>query len=188
MSSSNGGTNQNHVQLVISAKSSGTAAAGSKLATLPREVTRDRFTDALGCAAVEVFDMMVGAPLGNADDATLPRVADYTSMIGLAGDVCGVLSFRCSNSSAALIAAKMLGSTEDNSTECIRDALGEICNMVAGAFKAHVMDIIEQCFLSVPMVVSGKDYEMHPLADGMRIQVSKSFEGELIWMTLDLHS
>jgi hypothetical protein len=58
---------------------------------------------------------------------------------------------------------------------------------VAGAFKAHVMDIIEQCFLSVPMVVSGKDYEMHPLADGMRIQVSKSFEGALVWMTLDLH-
>jgi len=52
----------------------------------------------------------------------------------------------------------------------------KFANMVAGAFKAHIMDIIEQCFLSVPMVVSGKDYEMHPLADGMRIQVSKSLK------------
>ena len=42
--------------------------------------------------------------------------------------------------------------------------------------------------LSVPTVVSGKDYELYPLVDGMRIQVSKTFEGALIWMTLDLHS
>ena len=187
MNSENAGNNQNHVQLIISAKSSGEPAPGSKVASLPAEVTRERFTHALDSAGVEVFTMMVGTVLGSADEAVLPRVADYTSMIGLAGDLCGVLSFRCSNSSAALIAAKMLGSTEDTSAECIRDALGEICNMVAGAFKAHVMDIIDQCFLSVPMVVSGKDYEMHPLADGLRIQVSRSFEGALIWMTLDLH-
>ena len=40
--------------------------------------------------------MMVGTPLGPSDQATLPRVADYTAMIGLAGDLCGILSFRCS--------------------------------------------------------------------------------------------
>ena len=187
MNSENIGANSNHVQLIISAKSSGASAVGSKVAELPREETKVRFADALDCAAVEVFDMMVGTALGPAEEVVLPRVADYTSMIGLAGDLCGVLSFRCSNSSAALIASKMLGTDENTTAECMRDALGEICNMVAGAFKAHVTDIIEQCFLSVPMVVSGKDYEMHPLADGMRIHVSKSFEGSLVWMTLDLH-
>ena len=35
-----------------------------------------------------------------------------------------------------MIAARMLNSDESASAECIRDALGEICNMVAGAFKA----------------------------------------------------
>ena len=53
--------------------------------------------------------MMVGAPLGPSDQATLPRVADYTAMIGLAGDLCGVLSFRCSHDSAAQIAAQNAG-------------------------------------------------------------------------------
>jgi chemotaxis protein CheX len=187
MNSENVVNNQNHVQLIISAKSSGAGAVSPKVAGLPREETRERFTQALDSGSVEVFEMMVGTTLGPAEDAVLPRLADYTSMIGLAGDLCGVLSFRCSNSSAALIASKMLGTEEDTTAECMRDALGEICNMVAGAFKAHIMDIVEQCFLSVPMVVSGKDYEMHPLADGMRIQVSKSFEGALVWVTLDLH-
>ncbi len=176
----------NHVQLIISAKSSGPGGCVTKLAGRSRDETEQRFTEALGQAGAEVYEMMVGTALVDSDQS-LPRVADYTSMIGLAGDLCGVLSFRCSNASAARIAALMLGSTEGASAECIRDALGEICNMVAGAFKAHVTDIVDQCMLSVPMVVSGKDYEMHPLADGLRIQVSKTFEGALVWMTLDLH-
>ena len=82
----------------------------------------------------------------------------------------------------------MLGTDESTSEECIRDALGEICNMVAGSFKGQLSDVAAQCMLSVPTVVSGKDYELYPLVDGLRIQVSKTFEGALIWMTLDLHA
>jgi chemotaxis protein CheX len=181
------GENRNRVQLIISAKSSGIGGYGSRLAGLPREKKQERFTRALNDGAAEVFAMMVGTPLGPSDQVTLPRVADYTAMIGLAGDLCGVLSFRCSLDSATQIAGKMLGTDEHTSEECIRDALGEICNMVAGSFKAQLSDVAEQCMLSVPTVVSGKDYQLYPLVDGLRIQVSKSFEGALIWMTLDLH-
>ena len=176
------------VQLIISAKSSGPVGFVSKLAALPREEMEKRFTAALDHAASEVFEMMVGSPLALADQTTLPCIADYTAMIGLAGDLCGVLSFRCSNESAAQIAGKMLGMEECPSAESIRDALGEICNMVAGSFKAQISDLAAQCMLSVPMVVSGKDYQLYPLVDGLRIQVSKSFEGALVWMALDLHN
>jgi chemotaxis protein CheX len=187
MDSEHKAENPKRVHLIISAKSSGSSGFASKLAGLPQEETRQRFTQALDSAAAEVFEMMVGTPLGPSDQATLPRLADHTAMIGLAGDLCGVLSFRCSNDSAARIAGKMLGTDEDTSEECIRDALGEICNMVAGSFKAQVSDVAQQCMLSVPTVVSGKDYQLYPLVDGLRIQVSRSFEGALIWMTLDLH-
>lgn len=187
MDSEQAGCSSNRVQLIISAKSSGPGRFDSQKAGLPREEMRQRFTQALDAAAAEVFEMMVGVPLGPSDQATLPRVADHTAMIGLAGDLCGVLSFRCSNDSAAQIAGKMLGTDEAASAECIRDALGEICNMVAGSFKAQLSDIATQCMLSVPTVVSGKDYELYPLADGLRIQISRCFEGALIWMTIDLH-
>ncbi len=188
MDSERKGASPNRVQLIISAKSSGPGGFASKLAAIPREETQQRFTQALDSAASEVFAMMVGTSLAASDQATLPRVADYTAMIGLAGDLCGVLSFRCSSSSAARIAGKMLGTEEETSAECVRDALGEICNMVAGSFKAQISDVAQQCMLSVPTVVSGSDYQLYPLVDGLRIQVSKSFEGALVWMTLDLHS
>jgi chemotaxis protein CheX len=188
MNSEHEGASPNRVQLIISAKSSGPGRFASKLAGLAREEMQQRFTLALDSAAAEVFEMMVGTPLGPSDQAALPRVADYTAMIGLAGDLCGVLSFRCSNDSATQIAGKMLGTDEIASAACVRDALGEICNMVAGSFKAQLSDVAGQCMLSVPTVVSGKDYELYPLVDGLRIQVSRSFEGALIWMTLDLHN
>ena len=177
---------RSRVHLIISAQSSGPVKSVCKLAELPE--ARQRFTQALESAAAEVFEVMVGTPLGPSEEVSLPRVADYTAMIGLAGDLCGILSFRCSLDSAARIAGKMLGTDEQTSEECIRDALGEICNMVAGSFKAQLSDVAEHCMLSVPTVVSGKDYELYPLVDGLRIQISKTFEGALIWMTLDLHS
>ena len=176
------------VQLIISAQSSGPRGHANMLAGIPREETQKRFTHALNAAAGEVFEMMVGTPLGPSDEATLPRVADYTAMIGLAGDLCGVLSFRCCNGSAIKIAGRMLGTDEDASAESVRDALGEICTMVAGSFKAQVSDVAAQCMLSVPTVVSGKDYQLYPLVDGLRIQISRSLERALIWMTLDLHN
>ncbi len=100
---------RNRVQLIISARSSGPGGFTSKLAGIPREEMQQRFTQALESAAAEVFEMMVGTPLGPSDQATLPRVADYTAMIGLAGDLCGVLSFRCSLDSAARIAGQDAG-------------------------------------------------------------------------------
>jgi len=175
------------VQLIISAKSSGPGTPASRLSGRPRAESESRFTAALGSAAEEVFAMMVGTPLGPSELATLPHAADYTAMIGLAGDLCGVLSFRCSHNLAAQIAGRMLGSEAAPSAESIRDALGEICNMVAGSFKAAVSDIASQCMLSVPTVVSGNDYQLYPLVDGLRIQVAKSFENDRVWMMLDLH-
>ncbi len=170
------------------ANSSGSTGLSSKLAELPIGEMQERFTQALEYGAAEVFEMMVGSPLGASAEATAPPMADYTAMIGLAGDICGILSFRCSSSSAALIAAKMLGTSEDVADASVRDALGEICNMVAGSFKGQLSDLTERCMLSVPTVVNGKDYHLYPLVDGLRIQVSKTFEGALIWMTVDLHS
>ncbi len=175
------------VQLILSAKSSGPSEQAIKLASLPREETQLRFSGALDSAITEVFDVMVGISLGSSDQVTLPRVADYTAMIGLAGELCGVLSFRCSMDTAAGITARMLETTERPTQETIRDALGEICNMVAGSFKVQVSDLATQCWLSVPTVVSGSDYQLYPLADGMRMQVSRTFEGSLLWITLDLH-
>ncbi len=69
-----------------------------------------------------------------------------------------------------------------------RDAIGEICNMVAGNFKAKLAGLVEGCVLSVPTVITGADYQLHIPADGTRTEISFGFEGSPVWITLDLHN
>jgi chemotaxis protein CheX len=142
----------------------------------------------LANAACEVFEIMVGASLGSATEEGSLAVADFTAMVGIAGSLCGVVGLRASFESARRIAARMLGSDDLSVGENVQDAFGEVCNMVAGSFKAKIAGLADGCALSVPTVISGKDYALHSLATGERYEVIFSFEGKPLAVTLDLHS
>jgi CheY-specific phosphatase CheX len=45
--------------------------------------------------------------------------------------------------------------------EQTEEALGEVCNMIAGSFEHKVNGLSERCALSPPSVVTGKDYRVH---------------------------
>jgi chemotaxis protein CheX len=133
---------------------------------------------------------MVGEPVSLQEAATSNSGNDTTAMVGLAGALCGILSIRCSTSSATSIASKMLGEPA-HSSDCISqqwDALGEICNMVAGNFKARIEGLREQCMLSVPTVITGQDYNLHSLAEDDRLEVALLFQGEPIVLRLEVHA
>ena len=90
----------------------------------------------------EVFELMLGCQLKHLEAAPEEGL-DITSMVGLAGQLCGVLSVRSSKESAALMAYKMLGAETDTNSQEVRDAFGEICNMVAGNFKRKISGLGE---------------------------------------------
>jgi chemotaxis protein CheX len=113
---------------------------------------------------------------------------DFTAVVGLAGSLCGVMVLRASSKSARRMAARMLGSDEVDMGGDVQDAFGEVCNMIAGSFKARIAGLADGCALSVPTVVSGKDYALHSLANGERYEVILSFEGEPLSVTLDFHN
>ena len=68
------------------------------------------------------------------------------------------------------------------------DSIGEICNMVAGNFKAKINGLEDKCMLSVPTVIIGQDYQLHSLAVGDRIELPFLFEGEPLWIGLEVRS
>lgn len=139
-------------------------------------------------AAREVFELMLSSQLTlpESTDQTPPH--DVTSMVGLAGQLCGVLSVHCNEKGAALMASKMLGMPLDKVGPEISDALGEICNMVAGNFKNKIAGLGDGCMLSPPTVVTGNDYDLHSLADSPGLQVALLFDGLPILVTLEIHS
>ena len=83
----------------------------------------------------EVFELMLACPLEVAAEPANENGLDITSMVGLAGQLCGILSVRCSAKSAARMASRMLGVDPETAGPEMWDAVGEICNMVAGNFK-----------------------------------------------------
>ena len=150
------------------------------------EGSHENWIPLLDMAAREVFDLMLSCQLtvpATTEEATL----DVTAMVGLAGQLCGVLSVRCSGKAAALMTSKMLGVELNKVGPQVADALGEVCNMVAGNFKSKISTLADRCLLSVPTVITGGDYSMETSAPTQCIIVPLLFEGQPIWVALIIH-
>ena len=149
--------------------------------------THEDWLPLIEVATREVFELMLSSQL------TLPTTVeettmDVTAMVGLAGQLCGVLSVRCGVKAAALMASKMLGVDLDKVGADMPDALGEVCNMVAGNFKNKIAGLAEGCMLSPPTVITGNDYSLHSQADSPGLEVRLLFENMLMVITLQIQS
>jgi chemotaxis protein CheX len=148
----------------------------------------ERWRVVLSDASKEVFLLMVGEELSIPEDANPFVLSEVAGMVGLAGELCGVLTIRCSKAAAGKIACQMLGVAENEAAAQAIDAVGEICNMVAGNFKAKIAGLEDKCMLSVPTVISGDSYELHSLASGERIELPLLFHGEPVWFSLEVQN
>jgi chemotaxis protein CheX len=136
-------------------------------------------------AAREVFELMLGCAL------TAPKVPsngapEITSMVGLAGQLCGLLSITCSQKAATLMASKMLGAELGEADGEVLDAFGEVGNMVAGNFKNKITGLGDGCMLSVPTVVTGTDYSVHSTTQAPAVELKLLFESMPIVISLQL--
>jgi chemotaxis protein CheX len=154
------------------------------LASNPRH---EKWTPLLEVAAREVFELMLGCQLAVPTTAE-QAILEITSMVGLAGQMCGVLSLRCDGKSAALMASKMLGIKPDKVGPEMSDALGEVCNMIAGNFKNKISGMGDGCMLSVPTVITGTDYSLYSQADSPGVEVRLLFEDMPIAISLQIRS
>ncbi len=141
----------------------------------------------LEVAAREVFELMLGSQL------TVPAAEEetnrgVTAMVGLAGQLCGLLRVCCDGKAAALMTSRMLGVPLDKVGPEVADALGEVCNMVAGNFKNKIAGLGDGCMLSPPTVITGSDYDLHSLAVAPALEVRLLFEGLPIVISLEIHS
>jgi chemotaxis protein CheX len=141
----------------------------------------------LELATREVFQLMLGSEL-SLPGAEVNVTSGVTSMVGMAGQLCGVLTVRCDKKAGAAMASKMLGVPLESVGEEMSDAMGEICNMVAGNFKNKISGLGDGCMLSPPTVVTGRDYSTYSLADTPALEVRLLFEGMPILISLQIHS
>ena len=142
----------------------------------------------LECAALEVFEMMAGVRLEISPPSTEEPRGEQTAMVGMAGALCGMTTLRCTRATSAKFASLLLGGDAASDPSTAQDALGELCNMVAGNFKGKVSNLADHCMLSVPTVITGEDYSMSIGEPSEGVTVGLTFNGEPIWISLIIHS
>jgi chemotaxis protein CheX len=148
---------------------------------------RERWISLMELATREVFQLMLASDLKSAgaeSDLSQP----VTSMVGLAGALCGVLSVRCEQKAAMIMTSKMLGVSLDKVGPEVPDALGEISNMIAGNFKNKITGLGDGCMLSPPTVISGSDYILYSIADKPALATRLLFEDMPLMVSLEIHS
>jgi chemotaxis protein CheX len=144
---------------------------------------RECWLPTLQLAMQEVFELMLACPLEVPSEPPPEEGLDITAMVGLAGQLCGILSVRCSSKSAGRMASRMLGIDAEKAGPEIWDAVGEICNMVAGNFKNKISGLGDGCMLSVPTVITGAEYSLHSLVND-EVHTTLLFEGEPVVLSL----
>jgi chemotaxis protein CheX len=155
----------------------------------PHTVTPDpHWKGTLESAAIEVFSMMVNAELEPFPDPPADPRGEQTAMVGLAGALCGMVTVRCNSQTAAELAGLMLGEDAATKPSMIGDAMGEICNMVAGNFKSKISSLADRCMLSVPTVIWGEDYVMQTVQPTDGFLIVLSYKSSPVWFSLIIHT
>ena len=99
-------------------------------------------------------DVTVGKPVpaGGGND---PKV-DVSAIIGLSGDAVGAVVLSFEMDIASSIASKFAGVELKPEHPDFADALGELCNMVAGQAKVRLEGL--NCSVSLPSVIIGQEH------------------------------
>jgi chemotaxis protein CheX len=82
------------------------------------------------------------------------------------------------------IASHMTGMEFEEVDDTVKDGIGELCNMLAGAWKGKVPDLSANCGLSIPAVITGRDYNLHVQAPEFRLIHCYRFEDSTFEVTI----
>ena len=138
---------------------------GAKCEALPVSLRESlhRVSDprSLDESVAEVFQMMLGLECQREPGSEDKEEESLTAVVGFGGLLSGACVISMGRSVSIEIAALMTGMKIDEVDDTVKDGIGELCNMVAGAWKGKVPELAANCGLSLPAVITGRDYRLH---------------------------
>ena len=94
-----------------------------------------------------------------------------SAMIGLTGDLTAMLGIHCPENVGLAIGGAMLGMELEEIDADVKDALGEISNMLAGGIKERISSEHINLELAIPTAVAGKSYTISAPKGSQRVVV-----------------
>jgi chemotaxis protein CheX len=134
----------------------------------------------------EVLGLMLDVPVQVCETAVSPTniPVTLTAVIGLAGALSGAFTVVVNAPGAKQITACMMGIEVSVVDDTVLDGLGEIANILAGAWKSKIPSLSAACLLSVPTVVTGTHYDIHKKMSTFKLARSYRFQDSTLSITL----
>jgi chemotaxis protein CheX len=110
--------------------------------------------------------------------------SNVTSMIGLGSGLRGMLSVHCPAAVAKEITGALLGMEIEDLGDDVKDAIGEIANMVAGNLKISFAGAGIDVDLAIPTSVIGKAFRVCGLSGANRAVVEFAMPSGGFWIEL----
>lgn len=119
------------------------------------------------------LDVSANAPLEQSRQALGCHVS---AMIGLTGGFSAMLGIHCPEAVGLAISGAMLGMEIEEIDADVKDALGEIANMLAGGLKERFSAEEIDLELAIPTAVSGKSYTIASSTKSNRVIIPFNIE------------
>jgi chemotaxis protein CheX len=140
----------------------GRSARGSQaVVSLRPSIERVADPQNLDESVEEVFQLMLGLACRRTTEPPPQEAESVTAMVGFGGMLSGACVLRSGGAASLRIAAHMTGMEFTGIDDTVKDGMGEICNMLAGVWKGKAPELAAHCMLSVPAVITGRDYNLH---------------------------
>lgn len=139
----------------------------------------------------EIFSSMIfldvtpGDPFKRSNE---PLTDSISGMIGLAGSIKGSLAIHLPNDAALAVTTAFLGMDVEEIDEDVKDAIGELANMLGGSLKAVLDPSGSDVKLSMPSTVYGEEYSIDCLANAETVAVPFSFDGQTFVVELQIRT
>lgn len=131
----------------------------------------------LDASVDETFALMLGCGCRRVPEAKLDGEASLIAVVGFGGILSGACVVRCSTQAAMKMAACMTGTEFTAVDATVQDAIGEVCNIVAGSWKSKIPELASNCGLSVPAVIAGTEYRLRIHPPEFKLHHIYSFDG-----------
>jgi chemotaxis protein CheX len=115
-----------------------------------------------------MIDLVAGDPVEGSGEGLASNI---TSMLGLGGEIRGMLAVHCPALVAKAITSGFLGMDVDELNEDVKDAIGEIANMVAGNLKIAFAGYDLKIELAIPTSIVGESYRVGGMLGAKRVAV-----------------
>lgn len=132
------------------------------------------FAKKITASTEEIFNTMIFMDISPEDPLTEEKQVlgcHISAMIGLTGDFSAMLGIHCPEAVGLAITGAMLGIELDEIDADVKDALGEITNMIAGGLKERFSEEDMNLELAIPTAIAGKSYTISSPTRSNRIVI-----------------